>query len=258
MGQKKSAQATCPACGRAAVVDDAGNVAFHTRSDGSFYCNPKVVPVSKEATNQPPRQKGKHPAKSVPRVTAATGRPLGTPPRSPVIPKGTKSVRRSDAPAWECERCGSSAKYTEALCLECIFAIHGVANFSSAEQSQSTRTTSTATASGWSASSSDQQKSTRSWILEHARDALIAGLGIRRDQETIRQLRSRVPNLVADFCAALTADQQKILRQALADQKFVGRGALTEFGQSVVSDISQQRQAQFRGITSGGLPGLRR
>ncbi|MEV2221576.1 hypothetical protein AB0E01_17050 [Nocardia vinacea] len=67
-----------------------------------------------------------------------------------------------------------------------------------------------------------------------------------------------VPSLLANFEAGLPDMQRADLKTDLAAQGFVGKNALTEFGQSVVTDIRRQREGTFRGISSGGLPGTRR
>ncbi|WP_280763489.1 hypothetical protein [Prescottella agglutinans] len=98
----------------------------------------------------------------------------------------------------------------------------------------------------------------QSWILERARDALMAGFGVRRHRSSIKELRSLVPALMADFEACLPATQRAMLRTDLKARRFQGRNALTEYGQSVVTEIRRQREGSFRGIASGGLPGTRR
>ncbi|MEU4704783.1 hypothetical protein AB0G00_00010 [Nocardia salmonicida] len=67
-----------------------------------------------------------------------------------------------------------------------------------------------------------------------------------------------VPTLLADFETGLTDIQRADLPTDLAVKGFRGKHALTEFGQSVVTEIRRQREGSFRGITRGGLPGTRR
>ncbi|OQQ25395.1 hypothetical protein A6410_19890 [Prescottella equi] len=58
--------------------------------------------------------------------------------------------------------------------------------------------------------------------------------------------------------SGLSSSNIATLRKELAGQGFVGSDALMKFGQNVVSDVSRARQASFRGVTGGGLPGTRR
>ncbi|MDH6284846.1 hypothetical protein [Prescottella agglutinans] len=71
-------------------------------------------------------------------------------------------------------------------------------------------------------------------------------------------MRERVPRIVQQQEEGVSTSGVGDLRKELAGQGFVGRDALEKFGQKVVSDISRERQASFRGVTSGGLPGSRR
>ncbi len=87
---------------------------------------------------------------------------------------------------------------------------------------------------------------------------MLAGLGTRRRTAGIRELRALVPDVVDSFVATLTETQLQRLRADLAVLGFRGRGAVGEFGQSVVTEIRRQREGVFRGVTSGGLPGSRR
>lgn len=86
----------------------------------------------------------------------------------------------------------------------------------------------------------------------------MAGFGVRRQRSSIKELRSMVPVLMAEFEASLPATQRTMLLTDLKARRFEGQNALTEFGQSVVTDIRRQREGSFRGITRGGLPGTSR
>lgn len=212
---KKPSQPICPTCERVAIIDDAGNVAFHTRPDGSFYCNP--------VTERQP---------------------------TPPSPSPTKQAMRKRV--VRCTRCGDPIERGR-TCGECLKKVRAAENDLAASSSHSRRPKNRLVASP-----RVPTDPSRSWILERARDALMAGFGVRRDRANIRELRSMVPKLVSDFRADLPASQVTMLRVDLKARGFTGKGALTKFGQTVVDDISRQRQGSFRGVTSGGLPGTRR
>ncbi|BCN51937.1 hypothetical protein RE9425_03270 [Prescottella equi] len=96
------------------------------------------------------------------------------------------------------------------------------------------------------------------WRSEQLRRAVLAGLGEPGSRASIREMRERFPRIVDQYVSGLSSSNIAALRKELAGQGFVGSDALMKFGQKVVSDISQERQASFRGVTSGGLPGSRR
>lgn len=248
---RKSSQPMCPTCGRAAIIDDAGKVAFHTRSDGSFYCNPRPHrPPKPESHGSKPKEQPLRPTSTTPlpaeNAPQAESRPVGV---VPTVERSAPAPSRTD---WVCGRCGKKVKDRRTLCVECRRK-NRAAGRASTPQSEPQRVVRKS-----SLHSRGRVDPNRSWILERARDALMAGLGHRKDRAPIKDLRSRVPALMAEFEASLPDSQRTMLRTDLAARKFLGKNALTEFGQSVVADISRQRQANFRRISSGGLPGTRR
>ncbi|MBF6253124.1 hypothetical protein IU443_21430 [Nocardia farcinica] len=63
---------------------------------------------------------------------------------------------------------------------------------------------------------------------------------------------------MAEYEASLPRGRAEELRKDLAARGITGKTAFDKFGQLVISDISHQRQGEFRGVYGGGLPGSRR
>ncbi len=265
MGRKRS-QPVCPGCGKAAIIDDAGNIAFHTRTDGSYYCSVKPVGMPKVQRRSRPVAKNEQ---DVSRGASGTVSRAFPDPGSAALRHAvevttevskTTSTKVSSSAAQEvtpgrlvsiCTRCGDMTKAGRTLCSACRRRIRAAGK----------------ALRGLSDSQPPSKKPrpprgrvdpNRSWVLERARDALMAGFGVRRNSGGIKQLRSMVPSLLADFEASLVDAQRANLKTDLAARGFVGKNALNEFGQSVVTDIRRQREGSFRGISRGGLPGTRR